>query len=50
MSEANKLPLKKNSSRVIQPIETKNRYSPLGTEESPTENENTRKSLFTIRN
>ena len=42
MSKANKLPLKKNPSRVIQPIETKNRYSPLETEESPTENENTR--------
>ena len=26
MSKANKLPLKKNPSRVIQPIETKNRY------------------------
>ena len=38
MSKANKLPLKKNPSRVIQPIETKNRYSPLQTEESPTEN------------
>ena len=34
--------MKKNPSRVIQPIETKNRYSPLETEESPTENENTR--------
>ena len=32
MSKANKLPLKKNPSRVIQPIETKNRYSPLGTQ------------------
>ena len=42
MSKANKLPLKKNPSRVIQPIETKNRYLPLETEESPTENENTR--------
>ena len=40
ISTANKLPLKKNHSRVIQPIETKNRYSPLETEESPTENEN----------
>ena len=39
---ANKLPLKKNHSRVIQPIETKNRYSPLETEDSPTENENTK--------
>ena len=28
MSKANKLPLKKLSSSVIQPIETKNRYSP----------------------
>ena len=34
--------MKKNSSRVIQPIEIKNRYSPLETEENPTENENTR--------
>ena len=42
MSKASKLPLKKNSSRVIQPIETKNCYLPLETEESPTENENTR--------
>ena len=42
ISKANKLPLKKNLSRVIQPIETKNRYSPLETEESPTENENTK--------
>ena len=42
ISKANKLPLKKNHSRVIQPIETKNRYSPLETEESPTENENKR--------
>ena len=42
MSKANKLPSKKNSSRVIQSIETKNHYSPLVTEESPTENENTR--------
>ena len=35
-------PMKKIPSRVIQPIETKNRYSPLETEESPTENENAR--------
>ena len=42
ISKANKLPLKKSHSRVIQPIETKNRYSPLETEESPTENENTK--------
>ena len=42
MSKANKLPLKKNPSRVIQPMETKNRYSPLGTEVTPTEKENTR--------
>ena len=42
ISKANKFPLKKNLSRVIQPIETKNRYSPLETEESPTENENTK--------
>ena len=35
--------MKKNQSRVIQPIETKNPcYSPLETEASPTENENTR--------
>ena len=38
ISKANKLPMKKNPSRVIQRIETKNRYSPLKTEESPTEN------------
>ena len=42
MSKANKLPLKKNLSRVIQPSETQNRYLPLETEESPTENGNTR--------
>ena len=42
MSKAKKLPLKKNRSRVIQPIQTKNYYSPLETEESPTENEDTR--------
>ena len=35
-------PMKKIPSRVIQPIETKNRYSPLETEESPTETENAR--------
>ena len=41
--KANKLPMKKKkSSRVIQQIETKNRYSPFETEDSPTENENTR--------
>ena len=34
--------MKKNHSRVIQPIESKNRYSPLETEGSPTENENTK--------
>ena len=28
MSKTNKLPLKKNPPRVIQPIETKNHYSP----------------------
>ena len=42
ISKANKLPLKKNHLRVIQPIETKNCYSPLETEESLTENENTK--------
>ena len=42
MSKANKLPLKKNPSRVILPTETKNRYLPLETEQSPTENENAR--------
>ena len=42
MSKANKLPLKKNPSKVIQPIETKNRYLPLETVENPSENENTR--------
>ena len=34
--------MKKNPSRVINPIETKNSYSPLETEESPTEDETTR--------
>ena len=38
ISKANKLPLKKNHSRVIQPIKTKNRYSPLETEECLNEN------------
>ena len=38
MSEGNKSP----SNRVIQPIETKNCYSPLETEENPTEKGNTR--------
>ena len=42
MSKANKVPLKENPSRVIQPVETKNRYLPLETEKNPTENENTR--------
>ena len=42
ISKTNKLPLKKNHSRVIQPTESKNRYSPLETEGSPTENENTK--------
>ena len=42
ISKVNKLPLKKNHSRVVQPMETKNRHSPLETEESPTENENTK--------
>ena len=42
IAKANKLPLKKNHSRVIQPIETTNRYSPLETEDSLTENENTK--------
>ena len=41
MSKANKL-YEKKSARLMQPIETKNSYSPLETEESPTENENTR--------
>ena len=40
--KANKLPMKKKQSRVMQPIETKNCYSPLETEESPTANANTR--------
>ena len=41
--KAHKLPMKtKKQSRVMQPIETKNWYSPLETEESPTENANTR--------
>ena len=34
--------MKKNPSRVIQPIETKNRCSPLETEENQTDNGNTR--------
>ena len=42
ISKANKLLLKKNHSRVIQRIESKNRYSPLETEDSSTENENTK--------
>ena len=42
ISKVNKLRMKKNQSRVIQPIETKKHYSPLETEESPNENENTR--------
>ena len=42
MSKANKLHLYKTPSRVIEPIETKNRYSLLETEGSPTKNENTR--------
>ena len=40
--KANKLPMKKNQPRVIQPIEIKHRSSPLETEDSPTKNENTR--------
>ena len=36
------LPIKKNLSKVIHPVETKNCYSPLETEESLTGNENTR--------
>ena len=42
ISKANKLPLRKDHSRVISPIESKNCYSPLETEESPTENKNTK--------
>ena len=42
ISKTNKLPSKKNHSRVIQPIESKNRYSPLESEGIPTENENTK--------
>ena len=42
MSKTNKLPLNKNPCRVIQPIETKNRYSTLETEEILTESENAR--------
>ena len=38
MFKANKSPLKQNPSRVIQPIEIKNRYSPLETEDNPTDN------------
>ena len=40
ISKSNKRPLKQNHLRVIQPIETKNRYLTLETKESPTENEN----------
>ena len=40
MSKANKSPCKKKPSEVTQPIETKNRYSPLQTEEKPTDNGN----------
>ena len=42
MSKAKKSPLKKNPSTVIQSKETKNCYSPLQTEENPTDNGNTR--------
>ena len=42
MSKANKFPLKKNPSKVIQQIETKICYSPLETEENPTGNGNAR--------
>ena len=38
LSKAIKSPLKKNPSGVIQQIETKNRHSPLETEENPTDN------------
>ena len=37
--------MKKSPSRVIKPIETKNRYSTLESEDSPTENGNTRINL-----
>ena len=42
MSKANKFPLKKNPSKVIQQIETKICYSSLETEENPTGNGNAR--------
>ena len=42
MSKANKLHSYKIPSRVIEAIETKNRYSLLETEDRPTKNENTR--------
>ena len=50
MSKTNKLPLKKNPSRVIQPIETKNHYSPLKTEECPNKNENIRTDSSSTKN
>ena len=40
MSKADKSPLKKKPSEVTQPIETKNCYLPLQTEEKPTDNRN----------
>ena len=40
MSKADKSPLKKKPPEVTQPIETKNCYSPLQTEEKPTYNIN----------
>ena len=48
VSRANKLPLKKNPSKVIQPIETKNRYCPLETEENPSENKSTRTDSYLV--
>ena len=50
MSKSNKLPLKKNPSRVIQQIETTNRYSLLETEDSPTQNKNARTDSPNKRN
>ena len=37
MSKADKSPLKKKPSEVTQPIETKNRYLSLQTEQKPTD-------------
>ena len=42
MSKVNKSLLEKNPYKVMQPIETENWYSPLQSEENPTDNGSTR--------